>query len=410
MMSSYTIVYLISSILGTYAKYKFVKIFYISEIDRRRKDFLLFTCYYIIINLAYLLIDIPILNLVLNIGFMFGIALTFDSSIKRAIAMNAILVTTLTVIELITVFATGYILKVDHIITKADYHSIFGVILSNVSSYVIVVAINKYKNIRKGAKIPIHYWIALIIVPIITFYLLYIIMQKAVVSNTYLVIIAVMVLAINFTIFALYDAISGYFEKRELEIVARQLNYSYEKQLGLMKTSLKKTSSFRHDMTRHIISLRSLINASENSKAIEYLDKIDEDVSGNHMFVNSGNMVVDSVINFELSAVEKENVDLSLMIEQIPDKLKIKDYDLTILISNIVLNAVEAVRLIEYDKRISLRLEYDKSMLMLSVTNTFDGVIDTSSNGFKTRKKDKTLHGIGLSNVKAIIDKYNGET
>jgi len=383
-MRSCAIVYLLSSILGTYTNYKFVKIF-------------------------YLLVDIPILNLALNIGFMLGIVLSYDKSIKRALAMNVISITTLTMIEIMTALTTDYVLKVDPIVSKVDYHSILGVILTNVTSFVIVLAISKFSKIKQEAKIPFHYWIALIIIPLITFYLLYTILQKSVISNTYLAIITTLMLIINFMIFALYDAICDYFEKRESEIIARQLNYSYEKQLELMKTSLEKTSSFQHDITKHINLLRTLINASENSKAIDYLNKINDDVFGNHIIVNSGNLVIDSIINHELRALEKENVTLTLMDEQIPDNLKISDYDINVLISNIVLNAVEAVRLLNDNKRIKLSLEYDKNILMLSVINTFDGIVNISNNKFITKKNSRSLHGIGLSNVKAIVNKYDGE-
>ena len=53
-------------------------------------------------------------------------------------------------------------------------------------------------------------------------------------------------------------------------------------------------------------------------------------------------------------------------------------------------------------------MEYEKGCLMIQVKNTYDSFVSIENAKLLTRKKEKTLHGIGLESVKAVVEKYNG--
>ena len=83
--------------------------------------------------------------------------------------------------------------------------------------------------------------------------------------------------------------------------------------------------------------------------------------------------------------------------------MKLDDVDLTIIISNILDNAIEATKSIE-DAHIDVQLKMKNNYFVFSCTNNY-------SSDYATKKKSSKLekHGLGLDNVTHVIRKYNGE-
>jgi sensor histidine kinase YesM len=46
--------------------------------------------------------------------------------------------------------------------------------------------------------------------------------------------------------------------------------------------------------------------------------------------------------------------------------------------------------------------------LVLTVKNSFDGFVKTYGGEFKTTKQDSVRHGIGMGNMKRVVEKYDG--
>ncbi|MEG1863106.1 MAG: GHKL domain-containing protein [Oscillospiraceae bacterium] len=50
-----------------------------------------------------------------------------------------------------------------------------------------------------------------------------------------------------------------------------------------------------------------------------------------------------------------------------------------------------------------------KSYLIINISNTFDGQTNLENHIYQTIKTGEGHHGIGLSNVRRVVEKYNGE-
>ena len=55
-----------------------------------------------------------------------------------------------------------------------------------------------------------------------------------------------------------------------------------------------------------------------------------------------------------------------------------------------------------------LNVVFEKGVLQIEIENSYNGKLDIKEGKFLTTKTDKRFHGIGLSNVKRIVEKYNG--
>ena len=63
---------------------------------------------------------------------------------------------------------------------------------------------------------------------------------------------------------------------------------------------------------------------------------------------------------------------------QIPEQLEIDSFDLTVILCNLLDNAIEATQKLNSEKKINISLIYDRRRLILSVENTYIGRIRDS--------------------------------
>lgn len=86
-------------------------------------------------------------------------------------------------------------------------------------------------------------------------------------------------------------------------------------------------------------------------------------------------------------------------------------FDLNVMLGNLLDNAVEAL-LGSDDKWISLSLREDRGVFFLKIANSYDGMAVQTDGPegpvYYSRKKGHG-HGLGLSIVQSVINKYHGE-
>ena len=82
--------------------------------------------------------------------------------------------------------------------------------------------------------------------------------------------------------------------------------------------------------------------------------------------------------------------------------------DISTILTNLLDNAVSALKNIKRDKKLNIKIVYRKGMLIISIDNTYDGVVLYENGEIVTTKKDKNVHGKGLINIRKTAEKYNG--
>ena len=60
------------------------------------------------------------------------------------------------------------------------------------------------------------------------------------------------------------------------------------------------------------------------------------------------------------------------------------------------------------EKWLSIFIKYEKGILFLQIRNSYTDRIQKIESEYISTKKTKEDHGIGLKNVKKIVEKYNG--
>lgn len=181
---------------------------------------------------------------------------------------------------------------------------------------------------------------------------------------------------------------------------------AYENQLEMYSKLDDGTARFRHDMANHLFVIQQLSVNGKSESAVEYIDKLFPMITPQKRFSNSGNIVIDSLLNSKLSAIEEADIQV---FTSVPSESAVDKNDLCIVIGNLVDNAVEAVKKCNGEKMIKINIDEDSSGIYIDIENTYEGILLPYNKLLKTTKAVKSGHGIGLSNVSQVVDKYSGE-
>lgn len=401
----YDLAYIIGNIFMTYVLYKFMKVFYTEKITNRKIEAGSYVVYFLIITLLHIYVKIPIILMISNIGFFFVITFNYKSSIKKRVLTSFLIYLILLCVEMIVVFATGYFNL--ELTIRNDYKSILGIIIIRIMSYIVVLSISNYKNIRQGDIVPSIYWLCIVIIPVGTLYMLIRIFMDRNATSISLFISTVIVLMINFATFYLYDEFSKILSEKTDKMLMAQQNKYYEKQYELIKTSINITKSIQHDFKNHLTSLYALVKEDKKEELLDYLSEATEVIEAKQEIASTENITIDNIINFKLQNAKRDKINVTIDLK-IPNELEVLSFDMTVVLGNLIDNALNAVKKLDKDRYINIKMKYIKGRLIITIDNSYNGILNKKEGEVFTTNIDKENHGIGLQNVKSVLEKYNG--
>jgi sensor histidine kinase regulating citrate/malate metabolism len=91
----------------------------------------------------------------------------------------------------------------------------------------------------------------------------------------------------------------------------------------------------------------------------------------------------------------------------LPKDLQLPAFDMATILGNLLDNAIDALMTIENRRMISVKIKYGKGQFIIKISNTFNGIVIERTNTLFT-KKDGGNHGLGIKNIKRILEKYDG--
>lgn len=197
----------------------------------------------------------------------------------------------------------------------------------------------------------------------------------------------------------------------EKSAVMEELLALQREHYGKLETSQRETRSLRHDIKHHLQYIQSMLDMHKYDDANAYISKIYENNHCLRGITYSGNIAIDSTLSHSLGDFAAKGIDLKYSII-LPPTLVIEDLDLCILFGNLVDNAVEACQRIEdgvTKKFININAKIQKEYLFVTISNSFTGEVKFEKNIYRTIKGDERYCGIGLANIKRLVEKYDGE-
>lgn len=222
----------------------------------------------------------------------------------------------------------------------------------------------------------------------------------------YAVLCSACILAANLSVFYLYDLlIQNDTHVRQRDVYRRQTDH-YRNQLEVIEESQNRIRALRHDMKNHMLHLSAELRQGHFEDALRYLEAMEAEMQNPAEYVRTGNREIDSLLNYKLrraeqilSAVES---DINVPMELMP-----KSFDINVILGNLLDNAIEAAQGSER-KWMKLVMRAGQGVLFIHVANSFGEEPRKKGNYLLSTKKDSGEHGIGLQNVRRMVERQNG--
>ena len=217
-------------------------------------------------------------------------------------------------------------------------------------------------------------------------------------------------LGLNIIVFNIYIQLS---ENLELQ----RKNAIYEKEFQLLERNMHEKESMmqeirvkRHDLKHQMLNLLTLLQKGEYEKLESDMKQMAELDSLNGLFVvNTQNSIIDSFVNNQYAVAKEKGIDFRVKID-VPAELPFAGEDLCVILGNALDNAIEACERGQVSKPwISIKLIYDGANLLMTIENSFDGMIRKNKKGMQiSRKANSQQHGIGTYSIQRVVQKYHG--
>ena len=177
----------------------------------------------------------------------------------------------------------------------------------------------------------------------------------------------------------------------------------------LLKKEQEENRRHIHEFRHELEYLYQCLRRQEYEAGELYLEKKSREIGKQQkeqLWTGSG--CIDFLVNkTRVQAGEKGiRFESEVNVLEIP----VEEYDLFMILSNLLENAVEAAQQCEEGERyIRLQIFTVNRMFFLLVENSYAKEPEERDGRFVTSKGDRTAHGWGLENVKETVKRYGGE-
>lgn len=281
-------------------------------------------------------------------------------------------------------------------------------IIAKLLLLIIVLTIKLvFRRKRQYNPISVHKWILYMIFPIMTIVIMLVFLTFE--ENMAMAIGTMILLCLNVIFVTMMNIILDR-ENKITEIKLMEENA--ERQLGVysvLEQAYREQRKSTHEFRHHMDCVFGLLKDNEFDSAREYVEKINGGFIEDMNSLDTGHPIVNIVLNQKIKYASDRGINLVPVFNNLK-QIKLDKEDIVVILSNLLDNAIEACeRLRKEKKEIKLYIEDDEEYTTLIVKNPLEKERDIKNGKFITAKDDKLNHGIGMSNVKNIVEKYAGE-
>lgn len=376
-------------------------IFLGADVDKKKKH-IVYGCFFVINTVLFWEFHTVWINMICNLMGIGAIVWLYTKSVRT----NLFITGTIYLVNCgCDVAATSLFVNYRD---GGAYNQIYAVI-SLFLIFMCELVIEKMITIHKDAEDAQN--ISLVLMPICSIIVITLLIYTDTCTDIGLTIVSIGLLIANFLMLSLYNLLlHSISQQYEMAMLKTQLQ-AYANQLNVVLRGEEKIKALRHDIKHHLNELMLLANKHDVAEIQKYIDEMNSFLKNPNEIVASGNLEIDSVLNFMLQKAEKElkTVDIKVML---PEKVR-HSFDINVMLGNLLENAIEAAGKTE-NKYLSVHIKLKRGILKVKIENSFEFSCtlcekqNRKDTILKTTKPFTEQHGIGLKNVKKIVEKYNG--
>ena len=354
-----------TNLLRTYIIYRFMRLFFWTDIEEKKKERACYVLFFVLTAVVHLIFCSPGMSVITNIVLIFLITVCYEGALKKKIFVTLLVYVLLLLI--CDVISEKILIK-----NKGEDKTPHGMILAVISALCLAELL---------------------------------IVEQELKNRILLVLFGCCVLAVVLLIFYLYDVLISAYKKLEEQSLMEKQMLIYSHQLDVLMQSEEKVKALRHDLKNHLGELALMAGNQNNEEIRKYIQDMGEYMQNQSELVSCGNKNLDSLLNYLLGQAKKKLNHVEYEV-RVPSDLCISAFDLNVILGNLTENAIEAAEQTK-DKWMSVDIYYEKGMLSMEIKNSFQHELAVEKNKLLSTKEEKG-HGIGLANVRKMVEKYQG--
>lgn len=205
-----------------------------------------------------------------------------------------------------------------------------------------------------------------------------------------------------------YFLLQNILKINELHEIESNLQTQIKYQTGnyhQLSTAYRDTRRLIHDTKKHFFYIKNCVENKKYEKISDYLQESIESMERTFISVNTGNLVIDSFVSNYTSLAAQSGIQFRTNIQIDPNAISIKDYHLSIILGNLLDNALAASLLVTppLPRQISVEIFTSSHELLIHIENTM-----LEKNGKNQDDMEQLNHGYGTKNIQAITELYEG--
>ena len=291
-----------------------------------------------------------------------------------------------------------------------DHHMIQGSILSKAALLIGIKSIHLLYRSRQNV-VPRAYTGIVGAITVIELYLLSVTLVRDYRMEVMSYRVLAMFLIFDVLLLYLLDRLQDSYRLKTTNFALSYQIRAYHEHQVQYENYLSEIRGFRHDFNNHLMMLREFGVQEGAQQVVNYINQLDlsDRADSDSLIAATGNLAIDSLVNYKYLLMKKYGIPLEIEIF-VPVLMDFGEVDLTILIGNLLDNAIAGARTIPLDQRfINVKIHFKQQNLLVTVENSFDGILYSSEEGaLRTTKEDPDYHGLGLGLVRSIVKKYHG--
>ena len=166
-----------------------------------------------------------------------------------------------------------------------------------------------------------------------------------------------------------------------------------------MRASENDTRALHHEMRHHMLALSAILTDGDTARARRYVDAVAKDLAQVPVGRYCQNILVDMIAGSFLDQAAAQGIRVEQHLN-VPERLNIADEDLSVFLSNMLQNALEACERMapERERYIWVDMHLRGNFLCVQCVNSRpDG----------EEPEEREGHGYGLAAMRAVAEKYN---
>ncbi len=284
-------------------------------------------------------------------------------------------------------------------------------ILAKTIEFILFVCLKwKFSKNKEFYQLDKKVWYRFLLSSFLTLIILLILFSDYQGSDITRVIIAFGLMLLNILFYySMLDIVKSERKSQEFYLIQEKAKGQIALYNNMEKTFLEQRG-IAHEFKNHMACIQGLLEEDNVKNALEYIGNIANRTINKDTLTKTGNTIIDIIVSQKYQEARQNNITFVMILDRL-DEFPMSEADTTILLSNLLNNAIEACMEIERveDKIIKLKFIKKENIYFLKITNKSKVPLDIVNQIAITTKSNKEKHGIGMRNIKEIIEKYNAD-